>query len=70
MAIGICIVLLLTFVILYLKAKLMNYVFALWMAENNFPGPEEEDAEMLARKVADGWFKRKEKEQCGINTMT
>ena len=52
MAIGICIVLLLIFVILYLKAKLMNYIMAMWMVENNFPTPEKEDA-VLAKLVKD-----------------
>jgi len=53
-----CIVLLLILVILYLKAKLMNYIFAMWMVENNFPTPEKEDAERLAKKVLDRWVKR------------
>lgn len=61
MATVLCIVLLLIFVILYFKAKLMNYVMAMWMVENNFPTPEKEDAERLAKKVVDRWFKRKER---------
>lgn len=58
MATVLCIVLLLILVILYLKAKLMNYIMAMWMVENNFPTPEKEDAERLAKKVLDRWFKR------------
>lgn len=58
MATVLCIVLLLILVILYLKAKLMNYIFAMWMVENNFPTPEKEDAERLAKKVLDRWVKR------------
>lgn len=58
MATAVCMVLLLILAIIYLKAKLMNYIFAMWMAENNFPTPEKEDAERLAKKVLDRWFKR------------
>ena len=58
MATVLCIVLLLILVILYLKAKLMNYIMAMWMVENNFPTPEKEDAERLAKKVLDRWFKK------------
>lgn len=58
MATAVCMVLLLILAILYLKAKLMNYIFAMWMVENNFPTPEKEDAERLAKKVLDRWVKR------------
>lgn len=58
MATAVCMVLLLILAILYLKAKLMNYIMAMWMVENNFPTPEKEDAERLAKKVLDRWFKR------------
>ena len=57
----VCIVSILILVILYLKSKLMNYIMAMWMVENNFPTPEKEDAERLAKKVLDRWFKRKER---------
>ena len=58
MATAVCMVLLLILAILYLKAKLMNYIFAMWIVENNFPTPEKEDAERLAKKVLDRWVKR------------
>ena len=58
MATVLCIVLLLILVILYLKAKLANYIIAMWLIENNLPTPEKEDAERLAKKVLDRWFKR------------
>ena len=58
MATAVCMVLLLILAILYLKAKLMNYIMAMWMVENNFPTPEKEDAERLAKKVLDRWVKR------------
>ena len=57
----VCIVSILILVILYLKSKLMNYIMAMWMVENNFPTPEKEDAERLEKKVLDRWFKRKER---------
>lgn len=54
----ILVVLLLVFAILLIKEKLNNYVMAMWIAENNYPPPDKEDAERLAKKVTDRWFKK------------
>ena len=43
---------------LFIKEKIKNYVLAMWMAEKNYPTPERNDIERLAKKVTDRIFKR------------
>ena len=41
-----------------IKEKIKNYIFAMWMAEKNYPPPEKKDIDRLAQKVTDRFFKR------------
>lgn len=43
---------------MFIKAKINLTVLALWMAEKNYPPPENEDAEHLAKKIVDKWFRK------------
>ena len=60
MFIAILVVTLIIETILLVKTKLDIYVLSMWIAEKEYPLPNEQDTERLAKKVTDKWFKHQD----------
>ena len=42
---------------LFLKYKLASRLFAMWIAENEFPTPSREDVKSMIKKIISRWFR-------------
>lgn len=52
------IVLLIIDSVFLIKYKLNAYILAMWMTEKEYPLPNKQDSERLAKKVTDRWFRK------------
>ena len=45
-------------IFLFLKYKLASRLFAMWIAENKFPTPSDDDVRRMVKKIISRWLRR------------